>query len=66
MIKFTGGTIGNIIGIRTGWRIDVIYSDGATDVIDLSAYFNSDQSVGTDNANRYVNWTEACRAVNSF
>ena len=66
VIKFTGGTIGNIIGIRTGWRIDVIYSDGATDVIDLSAYFASDQSVESDNANRYINWTEASRAVNAF
>ena len=65
-IKLTDGTVVPVIGIRTGWRVDIVYSDGATDVIDLSAYFNSDQSVGSDNANRYVNWTEACRAVNSF
>ena len=66
VIKFTSGSIGQIIGIRTGWRIQVIYSDGATDIINLEAFFASDQSVGSDNANRYVNWTEACRAVNSF
>ena len=65
-IKLTSGTVVPVIGIRTGWRVDIVYSDGATDVIDLSAYFNSDQSVASDNANRYVNWTEACRAVNSF
>ena len=65
-IKLTSGAVVPVIGIRTGWRADIVYSDGATDVIDLSAYFNSDQSVGTDNANRYINWTEACRAVNSF
>ena len=66
VVKLTSGEIVPVIGIRTGWRVDIVYSDGATDVIDLSAYFNSDQSVGSDNANRYINWTEACRAVNSF
>ena len=66
VIKLTSGTAVPVIGIRTGWRVDIVYSDGATDVIDLSAYFNNDQSVGTDNPNRYINWTEACRAVNSF
>ena len=66
VIKLTNGTVVPVIGIRTGWRVDIVYSDGATDVIDLSAYFNSDQSVASDNADRYVNWTEACRAVNSF
>ena len=65
-IKLTDGTIVPVIGIRTGWRVDIVYSDGATDVIDLSAYFNSDQSVASDNTNRYINWTEASRAVNSF
>ena len=65
-IKLTDGTIAPVIGIKTGWRVDIVYSDGATDVIDLSAYFNSDQSVASDNANRYVNWTEASRAVNAF
>ena len=65
-IKLTDGTIVPVIGIRTGWRVDIVYSDGATDVIDLSAYFNSDQSVASDNTNRYINWTEASRAVNAF
>ena len=66
VIKLTDGTVVPVIGIRTGWRADIVYSDGATDVVDLSAYFNSDQSVESDNANRYINWTEASRAVNSF
>lgn len=65
-IKFTSGSIGQIIGIRTGWRIQVIYSDGATDIINLEAFFASTQDVSSTNANRFVNWTEACRAVNSF
>ena len=66
VVKLTDGAVVPVIGIRTGWRVDIVYSDGATDVVDLSAYFNNDQSVSTSNANRYINWTEACRAVNSF
>ena len=66
VIKWTDGTTGYVIGIKTGWRALVVYASGTTDVIDLSAYFNSDQSVASDNANRLINWTEACRAVNSF
>ena len=65
-IKFTEGTIGNIIGIRTGWNVNVVFNDGNTTTANLSEYFTNTQSVGSDNVNRYVNWTEACRAVNSF
>lgn len=64
-IKLTGGSVGYIVGIRTGWRVEVI-RNGISETINLEAFFNSDQSVGSDNANRYINWTEACRAVNSF
>ena len=66
VIKWTNGTAGYIVGIRTGWRATVVNNDGTTQLVNLEAFFNSDQSVGTDNANRYINWTEACRAVNSF
>ena len=65
-IKFSEGTIGTVLGIKTGWNVNVVFTDGNTTTVDLSAYFNSDQSVGTDNANRYINWTEASRAVNAF
>ena len=57
--------IGIITGIRTGWRVEIATS-GTTEIVNLEAYFNSDQSVASDNANRYINWTEASRAVNSF
>ena len=65
-LKLGNGSIGSIIGIKTGWRVSVAYNDGTSSLINLEAFFNSDQSVASDNANRYVNWTEACRAVNSF
>ena len=67
-IKFSEGTIGTVLGIRTGWRVDVGYTSGEVigKIVNLEEYFNSSQSVGSDNANRFVNWTEACRAVNSF
>ena len=65
-LKLTDGTVGTIIGIRTGWRVLVTYSGGTTYTVDLEPYFASTQSVGTDNENRLINWTEACRAVNSF
>ena len=65
-VKLTTGTIGTIIGIKTGWRVSVALNDGTTEVFNLEEYFASTQSVGSDNANRFVNWTEACRAVNSF
>ena len=66
VIKFTGGPPGIIVGIRSGWKLTVAYNDGTTAVANLEAYFNSNQSVGSDNADRYINWTEACRALNSF
>ena len=66
MIKRTDGLTGFITGIKTGWRISVSYSDGTSSLINLEAFFASTQSVGTDNPNRLINWTEACRAVNSF
>ena len=65
VLKSKNGTVYNVVGIKTGWRILVIYN-GATETINLEAFFDSSQSVANDNANRFVNWTEACRAVNSF
>ena len=64
-LKKTGGGVYYITGIRTGWRVQVGYS-GTNEIINLEDFFSSTQSVGSDNANRLINWTEACRAVNSF
>ena len=66
IIKRTDGTIGNIAGIRTGWRLLLTYPSGATGVSNFESFFSSSQSVASDNTNRLINWTEACRAVNSF
>ena len=66
VLKNTSGTVGYIVGIRTGWRVEIVLTDGTVSTINLEAFFNSDQSVASDNPNRYINWTEACRAVNSF
>lgn len=66
IIKWTDGTINYITGIKTGWNVSVVYADGTSSTADLNAFFDSSQSVASDNANRFVNWTEACRAVNSF
>ena len=66
IIKWTDGTVGFIVGIKTGWRLKVVYTSGATSVENLEPFFASTQSVATDNENRLINWTEACRAVNSF
>ena len=65
-LKKKSGSVVSIIGIKTGWRVLVAFNSGNTEIINLEAFFNSNQSVESDNANRYVNWTEACRAVNSF
>lgn len=65
-LKLGNGSIGSIIGIRTGWKVNVAFNDGNSSLINLEAFFDSSQSVATDNADRFVNWTEACRAVNSF
>ena len=64
--KWKNGSIGFITGIKTGWRVLVAYTNGGTIVANLEDYFASTQSVGSDNADRLINWTEACRAVNSF
>ena len=64
-LKLTTGSYANIAGIKTGWRVMTV-SGGTTNVINLEDFFASTQSVGTDNADRLINWTEACRAVNSF
>ena len=66
VVKWKDGTVGYIIGIRTGWRFNVVYATGTTQVVNMEDYFASTQSVGSDNAARFINWTEACRAVNSF
>ena len=66
IVKNTSGVIYNVLGIRTGWRVLVNNSVGTITNINLEEYFASTQSVGTDNADRYINWTEASRAVNSF
>ena len=65
-IKLNNGNIGTIVGINSGWRVEVAFSDGGTTIINLTDYFTSSQSVASDNPNRLINWTEACRAVNSF
>lgn len=66
VIKWTDGSTAFIVGIKTGWRITVADTTGNTSVVNLEAFFNSAQSVASDNADRLVNWTEACRALNSF
>lgn len=66
VINRTDGLIGFVTGIRTGWRISVVYSDGTSSLVNLENFFNSDRSVASDNPDRLINWTEACRAVNSF
>ena len=65
-VKWKTGGYGYITGIKTGWRVQVVYSNVAVTTVNLEDYFASTQSVGTDNADRLINWTEACRAVNSF
>lgn len=66
VIKYTTGGHANILGIRTGWRVDTYNWNGTRETLNLEEYFASTQSVASDNANRLINWTEACRAVNSF
>lgn len=66
VMKLKDGAVVNIIGIRTGWKVDVVYDNGSTLTLNLADYFVSTQSVASDNADRLINWTEACRAVNSF
>ena len=65
-LKKADGTVGIIVGIRTGWRVTVVKTDGTTEIINLEDYFASTQSVATTNANRLIDWTEACRAINAF
>ena len=66
VVKWKNGSVGFLTGIKTGWRVQVAYTSGGTVVANLEDYFASTQSVGTDNPDRLINWTEACRAVNSF
>ena len=66
LIKNTSGVIYNVIGIKTGWIVLVTNSVGTVTNINLEAFFANTQSVASDNADRLINWTEACRAVNSF
>ena len=66
VMKLQDGSVVNVIGIRTDWKFDVVYDNGETLTLNLSDYFASTQSVASDNADRLINWTEACRAVNSF
>ena len=67
VLKLKSGGHANILGIRTGWRVDVYYWTGETHTtVNLEDYFSNTQSVATDNPDRLINWTEACRAVNSF
>ena len=65
-IKLTNGGFGIITGVKTGWRVNIAYTNGTDGTATLTEFFDSSQSVGSDNANRLINWTEACRAVNSF
>ena len=66
IIKFTDGTINYITGIRTGWIVSVVYADGTSSSANIGAFFNSSQSVDNGNADRFINWNEASRAVNAF
>lgn len=66
VVKYKNGYTAIITGINSGWRVSVIYNDWSTGNANLAEYFASTQSVASDNANRLINWTEACRAVNSF
>ena len=66
VIKYNNGYTAIITGINSGWKVSVVYNDWSTGTANLAEYFASTQSVASDNANRFVNWTEACRAVNSF
>ena len=66
VVKLKAGGLGNILGIRTGWRVDVLLWSGTHETVNLEEYFASTQSVASNNENRLINWTEACRAVNSF
>ena len=66
IIKRTNGSFGYIIGINSGWKARIALTDGAYGTVELAEYFASTQSVASDNADRLINWTEACRAVNSF
>ena len=66
MLKWQNGTVCNVVGIRTGWRLLLTYPTGSISTANLEPYFASTQSVASDNADRFINWTEACRAVNSF
>lgn len=66
VIKWKNGSVGIVTGIKTGWNVSVVYTSGGTGAANLSENFASTQSVASDNANRLINWTEACRAVNSF
>lgn len=65
VLKFKSGDTRFILGIRTGWRV-LVSANGTTETVNLEAFFDSSQSVASDNADRLINWTEACRAVNSF
>ena len=66
LVKYTNGTLGHITGIKTGWRVEIVLTDGTSSIAYLEPFFDSSQSVASDNADRLINWTEACRAVNSF
>ena len=66
VLKYTDGTVVSIIGIKTGWRANIVYNGGGSGIVNLEDYFASTQSVASDNADRLINWTESCRAVNSF
>lgn len=66
-VKFSAGNeVAQIIGLKSGWKFVLANTDGTYEELHMAAYFDSNQSVSDSNANRYITWTEACRAVNSF
>lgn len=65
-LKLTDNRLAYVVGLKPGWKFIVVYTDGTTSEADMSNYFSTDQNVSDSNANRYITWTEACRAVNSF
>ena len=73
VVKLGNGDIHHIIGIGGDWNALVVVASssnsaniGIAKQSPLYKYFNSDQSVASNNADRLIDWNEVCCAVNSF
>ena len=62
----SNGEICSIIGIQSGWKLQLVHPNGLVGTSNFNTFFTSSKSVASDNPDRFINWTEACRAVNSF